>query len=56
MVETSFAMFDDVFYPAMFGVAALAGVVLVTGRYRKVSVMYGNVLKMKTVAVALGER
>jgi len=55
VLEMSFAMFDSVIYPAVFcGVAALAGVVLVTGRYRKVSVMYRNVLKMKAVAVTLG--
>ena len=55
VLEMSFAMFDNVIYPAVFcGVAALAGVVLLTGRYRKVSVMYRNVLKMKTVAVTVG--
>ena len=48
-------MFDNVVYPAVFcGVAALAGLVLVTGRYRKVSVMYRNMVKLKAVATMLG--
>ena len=55
VLEMSFAMFDNVVYPAVFcGVAALAGLVLVTGRYRKVSVMYRNMVKLKAVATTLG--
>ena len=50
VLEMSFAMFDSVVYPAVFcGVAALGGVVLVTGKFRKVSVMYQNVARVKAL-------
>ena len=55
VLEMSFAMFDRVIYPAVFcGVSGLAGLVLVSGRYRKVSVMYRNLVRLKAIVTMLG--
>ncbi|KAF8623934.1 hypothetical protein AX15_006101 [Amanita polypyramis BW_CC] len=57
VLEMSFVMFDSVVYPAVFcGVALLGGVVLVTGKFRKVSVMYQNVVRMKAVVWTVSGR
>ncbi|KAK2467612.1 hypothetical protein APHAL10511_000467 [Amanita phalloides] len=57
MLELSFVMFNSIIYPAVFcGVTALAGIALLTGKFRKVSVLYKNAVRVKALVWTLGGR
>ncbi|KAF8628060.1 hypothetical protein AX17_006063 [Amanita inopinata Kibby_2008] len=55
--EMSFTMFDTVVYPAVFcGVSIVGVVLLVTGKYREVSVMWRNLVWMKAMVLTMSGR
>lgn len=57
VLEMTFIMFDQVVYPAVFcGAVALGMAVLAAGQFRKLSVLYQNMIRIKALAWRFGRR